>query len=70
MAFNENSKMKDVLKDERAVAILEEFVPGASTHPQLPVIKNFSLKKIAKIPQAGVSPEAFEKLVEALKALD
>ena len=69
MAFNENSKMKEIIADENAKALLEKYVPGASNHPQLPMIKNFTLKVVAEFPQAGISPEDYKALVEDLKNL-
>ena len=69
MAFNENSKMKEILSNEEAAALLEKYVPGASNHPQLNMIKNFTLKVVAGFPQAGISPENYSALVEDLKKL-
>lgn len=70
MAFNENSKMKELIANEEAKALLEKYVPGASTHPQLAMIKNFTLKVVAGFPQAGISPENYASLVDDLKKLD
>jgi hypothetical protein len=70
MAFNENSKMKELIASEEAKALLEKYVPGASTHPQLNMIKNFTLKVVAGFPQAGISPDNYNALVEDLKKLD
>ncbi|MFZ5644913.1 MAG: hypothetical protein ACOY46_15115 [Bacillota bacterium] len=70
MSFNENSKLKDILANEEAKAILEKYVPGASTHPQLAMIKNFTLKVISGFPQAGIKPEAFDSLISDLSKLD
>lgn len=69
MAFSENSKMKELLADEEAKTLLEKYVPGASTHPQLNMIKNFTLKVVAGFPQAGISPENYTALVDDLKKL-
>ncbi len=51
MALTIDSKLEDLLADEKAKAILEKHIPGISSHPQLAMAKGFSLKAIA--PMSG-----------------
>ncbi|MBS7528351.1 hypothetical protein KHM83_16805 [Fusibacter paucivorans] len=69
MAFDETSKLKDLLADEKAAAVIEKHFPGTSKHPQLGMIKNFPLKTIAGFPQAGIKPEQLKEAVAELKTL-
>ena len=70
MAFSEKSRVKDVLADERAKAILEKHLPGAATHPQLPEAMYMTLKEVSWYPESGLTPAIFKALVEDLEALE
>ena len=69
MAFSEQSKMREIIADERAKAILDKHLPGASTHPQLYMAMNMTLKEISWYPEAGLLKEKLQALVEDLAAL-
>ena len=70
MAFSEKSRVRDVIADERAKAILEKHVPGASTHPQLPEAMYMTLREVAWYPESGLTPVKLKALVAYLEALD
>ena len=70
MAFSEQSKMREIIADERAKAILDKHLPGASMHPQLYMAMNMTLKEISWYPEAGLSKEKLQALVEDLAALE
>jgi hypothetical protein len=70
VAFSEQSKMREIIADERAKAILDEHLPGASTHPQLYMAMDMTLKEISWYPEAGLTSEKLKALVEDLAALD
>ena len=67
--FSQDSKMKDIVTNPAACAILEEYVPGASKHPQLKMAFGLSLKAIAGFPQAKISPQALVEMDAKLRAL-
>jgi hypothetical protein len=67
MPFSMDSKLGDILKDPRAVAILDKHVPGASKHPQIAIGRSLQLKTIVKLPQAEAIGFTREK-VEAILA--
>ena len=69
MAFDQNSKLQDILAVPEATAILEKHIPGVSKNPQLKMVKNFSLKAIAGFPQAGIKPDVLKAVVDDLAAL-
>jgi len=70
MAFSENSRIREILADERARAILDKHLPGASTHPQLDMAMDMTLKEISWYPEAGLTPEMLKAIAEDLAALD
>ncbi len=71
MAINSNSKLREVIADERAVAIINEFVPGFMDNAEdLGPCMGMRFSMLLKFPQAGVSAEAQKALCEKLDALD
>ena len=70
MAFDENSKIRDIIADERAKAILDKHFPGASTHPQLSMGLGMTLKQVSWYAESGMTPDKLKALVEDLAALD
>jgi len=67
MPFTMDSKLGDLLKDPRTVAILDKHVPGASKHPQIAIGRSFQLKTIINLPPAAAIGFTREK-VEAILA--
>ena len=70
MAFSEKSRVRDVLADERAKAILEKHLPGATTHSQLPEAMYMTLKEVSWYPESGVTSAILKALVADLEALE
>lgn len=68
MAFTENTKVKDVLANKKAVEILEKNFPGVTKNPFIGMFANRTLKDIASIPQLNIDKETFEKLLAAINA--
>ncbi len=69
MPFNRHSTVRQVLANEKARAVLEKHVPGASTHPDLPMAMDMSLGEAASYPEAGVNSDELEALVAELEKL-
>jgi hypothetical protein len=67
--FNRHSTLRELLADEKARELLEKHVPGASTHPDLPMAMDMSLADAASYPEAGVSREQLDALVLELERL-
>ncbi len=71
MAINSNSKLRDVIADERAVAIIDEYVPGFMDQAvAMGPCMGMKFSMLIKFPQAGIAPDAQKQLVEKLDALD
>jgi hypothetical protein len=69
MALSVNSSISQLMKDPRAVQILESYLPGASRHPMLPMAMGMSLRQVAYEPQAQGLYKHLTEIDEKLKQL-
>ncbi len=69
MGFSENSKLKEIMENENSKAVMEKHIPGISTNPMLKMGYGMSLKQISGIPQAGISAEKFDAILNDLSKL-
>jgi hypothetical protein len=53
MAFTLDSKLGELLDNPQAKAVLEKYVPGASTNPMVSMAKGMTLNMIVAMPQAS-----------------
>ena len=63
MAITIDSKIGEILADEKARAILDKHLPGTSTNPQTQMAKNMTLKMVAPLSGGKITP-AILKLIE------
>jgi hypothetical protein len=70
MAFTQSTLVKDVLADARARAVIEKHLPGATAHPLISDAMYMSIGEIASFPQAGISRQKFQAIMDDLQALD
>ena len=73
--FNEDSKIRDILADERGVAIFERLKPGVTKHPMLSMAKGFSMKraegyKSVIMSYMGVTEEQLKNALAEIMALE
>lgn len=60
------TKVGTLLKDPKAVEIIEKYVPGIAKNPMLALAKGMTLKAILDFPQAkqaGLTKEILEKVL-------
>lgn len=73
MAYTLNSTLGEILDNPKAKAVLEQQLPGVSTHPMVAMARGMTLNMIVSMPQAaqlGLTKEKAEALlVEVNKAL-
>jgi hypothetical protein len=72
MDFTMDSKLGEILDNPQAVAILDQYVPGASQHPMLAIGKGLSLRMIVSTPQAaqvGLTQEKVEAILAEINKL-
>lgn len=71
MAITSDSKLREIVADERAVAIVNEFVPGFMDNADaLGPCMGMRFSMLIKFPQAGIPAEAQKALCDKLDALD
>jgi hypothetical protein len=57
-----DSKMRDVVKNEAAMDILEEYFPGARKEPKLKMAMGMSLNTVAKMAPKMFPPEMMKDI--------
>ena len=70
MAFSLDSKVKEILKDPRACAVLDKYAEGASKNPQMKLVGGLTLRKLASFPQSAYLHPHLEELDAELKAIE
>ena len=70
MAISSKSKLREVLEDERAVAIIDEYIPGFVNNPELGPVAGMKMKVLLKFPQVGLPKEKIDEIIARLDALD
>jgi hypothetical protein len=70
MAISSKSKLREVLEDERAVAIIDEYIPGFVNNPELGPVAGMKMKTLLKFPQVGLPKETVNEIIARLDALD
>jgi len=70
MGLSKESKLKDVMSNPEAAAIIDQYVPGASTDPKLKLASSLSLTQIVAMSGGLLSPDLLEEVDAKLKALD
>lgn len=69
MTLSVDSKIKEIMKNPEAVALMEKLVPGFASNPQMKMVQGLTFRALAKFPQAGLSADSVEEIDKALKAL-
>jgi hypothetical protein len=69
MGLSVDTKLKDLLADERATEILRKHFPDRRGDPQVQQVMYYSLREIATYPEAGISRAKLEAIDKELKAL-
>ena len=69
MSFSVDSKLKDLLADERAAAVLRKHFPNRGNDPRVQEVLYYSLRQIATYPEAGISQGKLQAIDENLRAL-
>jgi hypothetical protein len=71
MAYTLETKVGEILKDTRAVEVLERHVPGISKNPMLGMASGMTLRSIIAMPQAkeaGITEDMVQKVLAEINA--
>jgi hypothetical protein len=66
MAYTLETKVGELLKDSKAVEVLERYAPGVSKNPMIGMAKGMSLKSLLAMPQAkqyGITEDMVVKVL-------
>lgn len=72
MAITSKSKLREILEDPRAVAVIEQYKPGFVTEnaDMLGPCMGMKMSMLLKFPQTGFTPEQVADITAKLDALD
>ena len=72
MAINSKSKLREILDDPRAVAVIEEYMPGFVTEKasMFGPVMGMKIGMLLKFPQTGFTKEQVKDICDKLDALD
>lgn len=69
MGLSQDSKLGEILANEKGREILEKHAPGITKNPQLGMAKSFTLKAIMPMSQGKLTPELLKAIDEDLKKI-
>ncbi len=52
MSYSLDTKVGEILKDPKAIEVLERYAPGVSKNPMIGLAKGMTLKALLAMPQA------------------
>lgn len=70
MAITSKSKLREILADERAVAIVSEYIPDFVSNPELGPVAGMKMKTLLSFPQVDLPKETVKEICDRLDALD
>lgn len=70
MAYSLDSKVKEILKNPAAAAVLDKYCEGASKNPQMKLVGGLTLRKLASFPQSAYLKPHLEELDKELQAIE
>ncbi|MDR3264293.1 MAG: hypothetical protein LBT30_08305 [Clostridiales bacterium] len=73
--FNDSTKIREVLSNAEAVALVEEYAPGITKHPMVGFVKMFTLKQAFSYRNAvkdslKLTDEEIDRFVERLMQIE
>lgn len=71
MAITSKSKLREIVADERAISIIDEYVPGFMEQSEsMGPCMGMKIDTLLKFPQVGLSQDQVKDICERLDALD
>jgi hypothetical protein len=73
MTVSLESKVGEILKNKKAVEVLEKYVPGITKNPMLALAKGMTLKNVLAMPQVkqyGITQEMITKVIDEINQAD
>ena len=70
MPLDEMSTIKQISENEKARAIMENYIPGVWELPVVKTVMNFKLKRVAEIPGSGISQEMLASILKDFSTIE
>ena len=73
MTVSLESKVGEILKNKKAVEVLEKYVPGITKNPMLALAKGMTLKNVlamSQVKQYGITQEMITKVIDEINQAD
>lgn len=71
MAINSKSKLKDVIADDRAVAIIDKYIPGFMDRAaEFGPVMGMKFNMLLRFPQVGLDKATVKALCDEIDKLD
>ena len=70
MAFSVNDKVKKLVSDPRAKAVLEKHHPNLVKNSTFPMTYGMAFKSLAAFPQCNITPEMLAAIDADLQAIE
>ena len=73
MTVSLESKVGEILKNKKAVEVLEKYVHGITKNPMLALAKGMTLKNVLAMPQVkqyGITQEMITKVIDEINQAD
>lgn len=67
MSYSIQSTIGDLFDNDQTKAILEQYLPGISSHPQIGMAKGMPLATVAKFSGGLINDDALQNIETALK---
>ena len=62
--YTRETTVGEILKDPKAVEVIENFSPGITKNPAIRMVKKFKLEKLTGVKQVGLSSEKLDELLK------
>lgn len=69
MTFSVQSTIGDLLDNASAKAVVEQILPGISSHPQISMARSMTLAAAAPFSGGAITQDALEKIDVALRSV-
>jgi hypothetical protein len=67
--FSVDTPIEELVADERAKAVLDELVPGLTTHASYEMFKSMSLRQLQPYSQGQINDKTLDEIDAALGAI-
>lgn len=70
MKYTTQTRLGELINDDRAKKIIERHLPGATTHPQLHMALGMTLAEVSTYPESGLTQDKLSALLNDLNSQD